>query len=280
MKFKLMLSVLTSLTLLTNVSTAFASGTASSQNRRLIWSDEFDGNTINRANWTFDIGTGNNGWGNNELQYYTNRNENARVEDGNLIIEAKKESYNNSNYTSARLKTKNLKQFTYGRIEARMKLPQGQGIWPAFWMLGSSFNGDSDWPQCGEIDIMEHLNNEKLIHGTLHIKQNNYPKTLGSSTPLNSPEDYHVYAIEWNSSYIKWFVDDTLYYQVPLGGQIKINNNCYYVPNNAIKNEALNKPFFILLNVAVGGNWPKYPDNTTQFPAKMYVDYVRVYSNN
>lgn len=280
MKLKIIACTLASAILFTNITSVHAAETNTSETFRLIWSDEFNGNSINRSNWTFDIGNGNNGWGNNELQYYTDRNENARVEDGNLIIEAKKEHYNNSNYTSARLKTKNLKEFTYGRIEAKIKLPDGQGIWPAFWMLGSSFNGDSDWPQCGEIDIMEHLNNESLIHGTLHIKQNNYPKTLGGTTTLIDPEEYHIYAVEWSPSYIKWFVDDNLYYQVPLGGQIKINENCYYVPSNAIKNEALSKPFFIILNIAVGGNWPKSPDESTQFPSKMYVDYVRVYSNN
>lgn len=243
---------------------------------KLIWSDEFDEKTINTQNWQYDIGIGNNGWGNNELQYYTDKTDNARIEDGNLVIEARKENYNTRNYTSARLKSKGLQEFTYGRIEARIKLPSDQGIWPAFWMLGSSFNGDKDWPHCGEIDIMENVSQQKEIWGSIHWSSNS-PKTFGSNLPIENLNDYHIYAIEWTPSYIKWYVDDILYNTATIG-PVYLNKNSYYLSNDLIpNNDAFHKPFFILLNVAVGGNWPKNPDSTTVFPAKMYVDYVRVY---
>lgn len=247
-----------------------------STDSKLIWNDEFDGETINHENWAYDIGIGNNGWGNNELQYYTNRTDNVRIENGNLIIEAKKENYKDKNYTSARLKSKGLQEFTYGRIEARIKLPSDQGIWPAFWMLGSNFSSDADWPYCGEIDIMENVSKQKDIWGTLHWN-NNGPNTYGKNLSIENVEDYHVYAIEWTSSYIKWYVDDILY-NTAIIGPVYLNENSYYISSNTIaNNDAFHKPFFILLNLAVGGNWPKSPDDTTEFPAKMFVDYVRVY---
>lgn len=244
----------------------------------LIWSDEFDGNEINRNNWTYDIGKGNNGntngWGNNELQYYTDRTDNARIEDGNLVIEAKKEDYNGSEYTSARLKTKGLQEFTYGRIEARIKLPLEQGTWPAFWMLGSSFTGDDAWPYCGEIDIMEHVNKESVVSGALHWN-NNGSQTFGQSLYDISPDEYHVYALEWTKNYIKWYVDDVEFCAADISDMIIPG-----LERNIKNNDAFHKPYFILLNMAVGGNWPKSPDESTNFPAKMYVDYVRVYSKN
>ena len=244
----------------------------------LIWSDEFDGNEINRNNWTYDIGKGNNGntngWGNNELQYYTDRTDNARIEDGNLVIEAKKEDYKGSEYTSARLKTKGLQEFTYGRIEARIKLPLEQGTWPAFWMLGSSFTGDDAWPYCGEIDIMEHVNKESVVSGALHWN-NNGSQTFGQSLYDISPDEYHVYALEWTKNYIKWYVDDVEFCAADISDMIIPG-----LERNIKNNDAFHKPYFILLNMAVGGNWPKSPDESTNFPAKMYVDYVRVYSKN
>lgn len=244
----------------------------------LIWSDEFDGKEINRNNWTYDIGKGNNGntngWGNNELQYYTDRTDNARIEDGNLVIEAKKEDYKGSEYTSARLKTKGLQEFTYGRIEARIKLPLEQGTWPAFWMLGSNFTGDDAWPYCGEIDIMEHVNKESVVSGALHW-DNNGSQTFGQSFYDISPDEYHVYALEWTKNYIKWYVDDVEFCAADISDMIIPG-----LERNIKNNDAFHKPYFILLNMAVGGNWPKSPDESTNFPAKMYVDYVRVYSKN
>lgn len=251
--------------------------TSLDNDKKLIWSDEFDSDKINKENWTYDIGFGNNGWGNSELQYYTDREDNARIENGSLVIEAKKENYNNGMYTSARLKTKGLQEFTYGRIEAKIKLPSGSGLWPAFWMLGSSFNGDADWPYCGEIDIMEHVNSENKIYGSLHLYDNG-AKTYGSSAEIINPSEYHIYAVEWTPSKIKWFVDDIMYYETAIS-TIKINENSCFIPAGFISNnEAVHKPFFIILNLAVGGNWPQSPIGTEQFPAKMYVDYVRVYS--
>ncbi|WP_271813623.1 glycoside hydrolase family 16 protein [Clostridium beijerinckii] len=231
----------------------------------LAWSDEFNGTSINTSNWKCE--TGGDGWGNNELEYYTNRSENARIENGNLVIEARKENYNGMNYTSARLKSQGLKNWTYGKVEARMKLPAGQGVWPAFWMLGENISQVS-WPKCGEIDIMEHINNESAIHGTIHWDStgNNTHADYGAASPNIDVTQYHVYSIEWNASSIKWFVDGKQYLEANIA-------------NNINGTEEFHKPFFILFNLAIGGNWPGNPNGSTPFPAKMYVDYVRVYQH-
>lgn len=231
----------------------------------LAWSDEFNGTSINTSNWKYE--SGGDGWGNNELEYYTNRSENARIENGNLVIEARKENYNGMNYTSARLKSQGLKNWTYGKVEARMKLPAGQGVWPAFWMLGENISQVS-WPKCGEIDIMEHINNESAIHGTIHWDStgNNTHAQYGAASPNIDVTQYHVYSIEWDASSIKWFVDGTQYLEANIA-------------NNINGTEEFHKPFFILFNLAIGGNWPGNPDGSTPFPAKMYVDYVRVYQH-
>lgn len=231
----------------------------------LAWSDEFNETNINTSNWKFE--TGGDGWGNNELEYYTNRPENARIENGNLVVEARKENYNGMNYTSARLKSQGLKNWTYGKVEARMKLPAGQGVWPAFWMLGENISQVS-WPKCGEIDIMEHINNESAIHGTIHWDStgNNTHAQYGAASPNIDVTQYHVYSIEWDASSIKWFVDGTQYLEANIA-------------NNINGTDEFHKPFFILFNLAIGGNWPGNPDGSTPFPAKMYVDYVRVYQH-
>ncbi len=231
----------------------------------LAWSDEFNGTNINTSNWKYE--TGGDGWGNNELECYTNRSENARIENGNLVIEARKENYNGMNYTSARLKSQGLKNWTYGKVEARMKLPAGQGVWPAFWMLGENISQVS-WPKCGEIDIMEHINNESAIHGTIHWDStgNNTHAQYGAASPNIDVTQYHVYSIEWDASSIKWFVDGTQYLEANIA-------------NNINGTEEFHKPFFILFNLAIGGNWPGNLDGSTPFPAKMYVDYVRVYQH-
>ena len=163
----------------------------------LVWHDEFDGESIDPQNWTYDLGAG--GWGNGEAEYYTSRPENARLENGMLVIEARQEMYEDSYYTSARLKTQGLQAFQYGRMEARLKVPSGKGLWPAFWMLGSNFNG-SNWPDCGEIDIMEYIGKEPdLIFGTLHGP--GYSGAMGFSQwnrqTYNIADDFHTYAIEW-----------------------------------------------------------------------------------
>ncbi|MEW6006027.1 MAG: family 16 glycosylhydrolase [Stygiobacter sp.] len=231
------------------------------QNWKLVWSDEFDGTSINPSYWTFETGTGTNGWGNNELQYYTNRTENAKIENGMLVITARQESYAGRNYTSARMKTQGKKSFKYGKIEARMKLPVGKGSWPAFWMLGDNITFVG-WPKCGEIDIMEHINSDPSVYGTIHYDDNGHVSKGGNTS--TDVTQFHVYSIEWDSNTIKWFVDGRQYYFV-------------YIVNGVNSTEEFHNPFFIILNLAIGGNWPGNPDGSMQFPISMYVDYVRVY---
>ncbi|NJD21074.1 MAG: glycosyl hydrolase family protein [Melioribacter sp.] len=230
------------------------------QNYQLIWSDEFNSTNINTSNWTYDIG--GHGWGNNELEYYTNRTENAKVVNGNLLIIARKESYGSNNYTSARLKTQGLKSFTYGKIEANIKLPSGKGLWPAFWMLGNNITQVS-WPKCGEIDIMEHINTSSIIYGTMHWDNNGHVSSGGNYWGVGV-QNFHVYSIEWNPQSINWFVDGSKYWSVN-------------ITNGVSNTGAFHQPFFIILNLAVGGNWPGNPDSTTPMPDSMFVDYVRVY---
>jgi beta-glucanase (GH16 family) len=236
----------------------------------LVWSDDFDGEDINAENWTYDIG--GSGWGNAELQYYTDRPENTRIEDGELVIEARREEerIQGREYTSARLKTQGLQTWTYGRIEARMQIPTGQGIWPAFWMLGDNITTVS-WPGCGEIDIMENIGSEPgMVHGTVHGPGYSGANGVGNSYPHPEGEafadDFHVYAIEWEPEEIRWYVDDAHY------GTVTIDD----VPGEWVYDH----PFFLILNVAVGGHWPGYPDETTVFPQQLRVDYVRVYEAN
>ena len=241
--------------------------TGFAQNWQLVWSDEFDSTSINTLNWTKE--TGGNGWGNNELEYYTNRDTNAFIENGHLVIQVLKENYSNRNYTSARLKTQSKKLFKYGKIEASIKLPCGQGIWPAFWTLGQNISSVG-WPKCGEIDIMEMIggqNRENTVHGTAHWDNNGQHAQYGNSYTLTSgifADDFHKFAIIWTEQYIKWYVDDHLYNTIDItsSGLSEFHND-----------------FFILLNVAVGGNWPGSPDASTVFPQRMEVDYVRVYQD-
>ena len=226
----------------------------------LAWSDEFNGSAIDPSSWTFD--TGGSGWGNNELENYTARADNAIVANGSLLIMAKKETLGSNAYTSARMKTQGLRTFMYGRVEARMKLPQGQGLWPAFWMLGQNIT-TVGWPACGEIDIMEHIDSVPLCYGTMHWDNNGHVQ-YGSTTACDVSQ-YHVYAVEWDASGISWYVDTVRY----------CTGN---IANNINNTGAFHAPFFILLNFAVGGTWPGNPDGTTVFPDTMFVDYVRVYA--
>lgn len=231
---------------------------------QLVWHDEFDGAVLDTTKWTWD--TGGNGWGNAELEYYTNRVENAHLENGYLVIEARQEPFGNRAYTSARLKTQGLGAWKYGRIEARIRIPRGQGMWPAFWMLGDDI-GQVGWPGCGEIDIMENIGKEpSRVHGTVHGPNYSGANGVGGSYDLRSgafADDFHVFAIEWQASGIQWFVDSTLYKTV--------------LPGDLPGRWVFEHPFFILLNVAVGGYWPGNPDSTTLFPQTMLVDYVRLY---
>ena len=238
---------------------------------QLTWSDEFaqaDGSSPDSAKWGYDIGGG--GWGNGELEYYTSRTNNARIEGGQLVIEAKQESFGGSSYTSARLLTKGKWSWTYGRIEARIKIPRGQGIWPACWMLGANIDSVG-WPTCGEIDIMENIGREPtLVHGTIHGPGYSGGNGIGGaySLPGNAifADDFHLYAVEWTTNQIKWFVDGQQYFTVT---PASLPNGTTWV---------FTQPQFLLLNVAVGGAWPGNPDGTTSFPQRMTVDYVRVYS--
>jgi beta-glucanase (GH16 family) len=237
----------------------------------LLWGDEFtqaDGSSPDSTKWTQDIGGG--GWGNNELEYYTSRTNNVRVENGQLVIEARQESYMGSSYTSARLKTQGKASWAYGRIEARIKVPSGQGIWPAFWTLGTNITSVS-WPNCGEIDILENIGREPtLVHGTAHGPGYSGGSGIGGSCPLPGgaayADDFHVYAVEWTTNQIKWFMDGQQYFSI----------NPASLPNGTTW--VFTQPQFLLLNVAVGGNWPGNPDGTTTFPQRMTVDYVRVYA--
>jgi len=238
----------------------------------LIWSDEFnlpDGSSPDPNYWGYD--TGATGWGNAEWEYYTDRTNNARIEDGKLVIEAKQESYGGADYTSARLKTQGKLSWTYGRIEARIQIPRGQGIWPAFWMLGTSIGQGVSWPTCGEIDIMENIGKEPtLVHGTIHGPGYSGGNAIGGpySLPGNPvfADAFHVYAVEWSTNLIKWFVDGQQYFSA---SPASLPGGSTWV---------FTQPQFIILNVAVGGNWPGYPDATTVFPQRMTVDYVRVYA--
>jgi len=233
----------------------------------MVWADEFEGNTVNTANWVYDIGDGCPnlcGWGNNELQYY--RQENAWVADDVLTIEARKENFGTSNYTSARLKTQNRKSFQYGRVDIRALLPKGQGIWPALWMLGNNISAVG-WPQCGEIDIMEMIGGsgrENEVHGTLHWDNGGHTFT-GQGYTLSSgtfADEYHVFSIIWNETSIKWFVNESQFYEINV---------------TASHMTEFHHEFFFIFNIAVGGNWPGNPDNTTKFPQQMKVDYIRVF---
>lgn len=233
----------------------------------LIWNDEFEGSSVNTNDWNFEIGTGSGGWGNNELQYY--REENAWLEDGLLIIEADNIPYLGSDYTSARITTQGKQSFTYGRIDIRALLPEGQGLWPALWMLGQNFSSVG-WPACGEIDIMEMIggsDREDTVHGTLHWDENGHA-SAGNSYQTSGEtfaEIYHVFTILWDETSIKWLVDDVQY------GEINITPSFM---------TEFHDPQFFIFNLAVGGNWPGSPDATTIFPQKMKVDYVRVFQTN
>ena len=234
----------------------------------LLWNDEFDGSTVNQSDWTFEIGNGCPnicGWGNNELEFYTA--ENSTVEDGLLTITAREQTIQNNRYTSSRLKTQDKFAFTYGRVDVRAKLPSGQGLWPAIWMLGQNISSVG-WPRSGEIDIMEMIGGtERTSHGTAHWSNDDGNRVMDGgdrtlSVGLN--EAFHVYSIIWDETSIRWFLDDNLYFTLDITGADK---------------EAFHRPFFLLLNVAVGGDWPGSPTAETAFPTSMQVDYVRVFQN-
>lgn len=229
---------------------------------KLVWSDEFNGSSLDTSKWGYEIGTGGSGWGNNELQYYTNRKDNCYVSGGALHIKAKRESYNGMNYTSARINTSNKFSFKYGYVEARIAVPRNQGIWPAFWMLGQNI-GSVGWPKCGEIDIMEAINTENKTYGTCHWDSNGHAE-YGKSTGNFDITQYHKYAVQWDSQFIRFFMDGSKFYEMN-------------ITNNTGNTEEFHKPFYMILNVAVGGNWPGFSINDAGMPQEMKVDYIRVY---
>ncbi len=242
--------------------------TTTSDEYELVWSDEFNyEGAPDPDKWNFEIGA--SGWGNNELQYYTDRLDNAQVADSVLTITAREENYEGANYTSARMITyENDHYWQYGRVEARIKMPEGQGIWPAFWMLGKNIFEGTTWPATGEIDILEMIGggeNDSILHGTAHWQDSDGNHTYQGGSLTHSEklsQDFHTYAIEWNEEQIKWFFDGEQYYSLNI---------------QSTAMSEFDAPFFILLNIAVGGDWPGNPDETTEFPQTMKIDYVRVY---
>jgi beta-glucanase (GH16 family) len=267
--------LLVAVTLLANALALAQTRNPASSNWTLTWSDEFNGSNgsaVDSSKWISE--TGGNGWGNDELEYYTNRLQNAHQQDGNLVIRVLKEKYTGDDgvtrdYSSARLKTLGKFTQTYGRFEARIKIPRGQGIWPAFWMLGDDID-KAQWPTCGEIDIMENIGKEPaLIHGTIHGPGYSGSKGISALYALASSQkfadDFHLFAVEWEPAAIRFYVDDHLYASrtpadLPPGTRWVYDH-----------------PFFLLLNVAVGGGWPGSPDASSAFPQTMLVDYVRAY---
>jgi len=262
------------LLLVCNVALAQSNSAKPSSSWTLVWSDEFNGpngSPVDSSKWVFE--TGGNGWGNDELEYYTARPENIYQQDGNLVIKILKENYTSGgvtrDYTSARLKTQGKFSQAYGRFEARIKIPRGQGMWPAFWMLGDDVD-KVQWPACGEIDIMENIGKEPgTVYGSIHGP--GYVGGTGLGAPFRLPagqafaDDFHIYAVEWEPEAIRLYVDDNLY---------ETRTRADLRPG---WKWAFDHPFFLLLNVAVGGGWPGSPDASTVFPQTMLVDYVRVY---
>lgn len=241
----------------------------------LIWEDNFDvDGSPDPELWSYDIGTGveifgQPGWGNNEQQYYTDRPENIKVEGGMLHMTARKEFFEGSNYTSAKILTRGIFERTYGRYEARILLPFGRGIWPAFWLLGDDSGGSVIWPQIGEIDIMEYRGQEPtVIHGSVHGPGYSAGRAVTDTYLLTGSRfdtEFHLFAIEWGPDFIQFYVDDVLYNEITpddVNGEWVFNDNAFY----------------IILNVAVGGTFVGPPNDSTPFPQTMLVDYVRVYT--
>ncbi len=246
------------------------------QDYQLVWSDEFEGSELDSLKWEYMTGDGTayglpSGWGNNELQWY--RPDNVTVENGNLVIAAKKETYSGKNYTSARIRTINKGDWKYGRFEFRIKFPFGKGIWSAIWMLPTD-NVYGGWAASGEIDIIEHLGQESNeVHGTLHYggpwPQNTHSGMSNTLQEGTFADDFHLFALEWEEGIFKWFVDDSLYQTQTSWNS---TNGGFPAP--------FDQRFHLLINIAVGGNWPGNPNATTTFPQMLEVDYVRVYQKS
>ena len=258
--------------------TAQATDSSALPGWNLVWNDEFngpEGNPPDQTKWEYDLG--GHGWGNNELQYYTSHPTNVATNgEGSLVITANEVDkhvssgmdcwYGPCQFTSARLLTKGKFAFTYGRIEARMKLPHGQGMWTGFWMMGANID-QIHWPNSGEIDIIENIGKEPdIVHGTVHGPGYSGQNSIGQKYTLPSGEfadDFHVFAVEWEPEEIRWYVDDHQYFSV--------------TPDSVTGEWVFNHPFFILINLAIGGRWPGSPDHTTVFPQPLQIDFIRVY---
>lgn len=226
---------------------------------KMVWSDEFNYTGLpDTTKWVNEVGFIRN----RELQYYTERRiENSVVAGGNLLLIGRQEEYDTARYTSASITTDGRYNWTYGKIEARMKLPKGKGMWPAFWMLGQNIH-QVGWPRCGEIDIMEHINEEDILYGNLHWHNERHVST-GNSVPCTVGE-FHNYSVEWDRDSIKWLIDGNSYHS-------------WCITDSVNSTEEFHKPHYIILNLAIGGQWPGNPDETTMFPDTVFVDYVRVY---
>lgn len=232
-----------------------------SHGRKLVWSDEFNGSEVDKSKWSFEIGNGSGGWGNNELQYYTDRKENVRVDNGSLKITALNDRYLNYNYSSTRMISKDKYEFHYGYVEARLALPSMAGIWPAFWMLGANID-EVSWPRCGEIDIMEAINDESKVYSTLHWNENGHASKGNNGRMITDRTDYHIYGMEWTENSMVFYLDGVNVYNFGI--------------SSSNGTSAFQKDFFFIFNVAVGGNWPGFSIGTA-FPQTMSVDYLRVY---
>jgi beta-glucanase (GH16 family) len=240
---------------------------------QMVWSDEFNQPNDSKPDptkWGYD--TGGSGYGNNEREYYTDRTNNVRIEDGKLVIEALQQNFRGKHYTSGRILTQGKYAWTYGIFEARIKIPRGQGIWPAFWLLGTSITSNS-WPDCGEIDIMENIGREPgTVHGTMHGP--GYSGAHGIGKPVSLPgeavvaDDFHIFAVDCEPGIVTWFMDGKKYFSIT---PADLPTGTRWV---------FDKPKFVLLNLAVGGFWPGYPDGTSTYPQCMIVDYVRVYQKS
>lgn len=240
---------------------------------KLVWSDEFDAEAetpVDSSKWLHDVG--GHGWGNNQLEFNTDRVENVKHDgNGSLVITARKEDYGTNSYTSARIKTESKFDTKYGRVEARIRLPKGQGIWPAFWMLGANFS-EVGWPECGEIDIMEFRGQETdTVQSSLHGPGYSGGSPISGvfrNKEISFADDFHIFAVDWDPSRFTFWVDDQII-NVINSDVVRARGNWVY-----------SHPFFIILNVAVGGAYVGDPDDSTTFPQEMLVDYVRVYERS
>ncbi len=246
-----------------------------SQEYQLVWSDEFEGNKLDSSKWEYMIGDGTayglpSGWGNNEQQWYTDKN--ITIENGKLVITALKENISEKNYSSCRIRTLNKGDWTYGRFEFRAKFPIGQGIWPAIWMMPTD-NEYGGWAASGEIDIVEYLGHEpNVVYGTLHYggiwPNNTESRSSKQISKGNFHDDFHDFALEWENGEMRWYVD---------GEKYGTQNSWWTSASGASFPAPFDKNFYLIINLAIGGNWPGSPDDSTQFPQRFELEYVRVY---